>query len=208
MKKALEFFYKGPGLIIIIVAAIIGGGLWMRQKQDAKTKAIEEKGPKHELGKLNPQTPVDTTKVQQEVDLDKRQIAPAYRSVPEEGRQMPEPTPLPIAHPKLDFVLCSGDGIPNAYANAGAYAAAGGRSLVPAFSVHPLRAHQHGELQPDGYTSCRQGRARHHLLEHRQRRQRPSNHHDSGWHGRFLLRERRRYTRSHPGCRNLALCFP
>ena len=101
MKKALEWFYKGPGLLIIVVAAIIGGGLWMRHKQDAKAKAIEEKEPKHDLGKLNPQTPVDASKVQQEVDLDKRQIAPAYRSVPEEGRQTPQPTPPPIAHPKL-----------------------------------------------------------------------------------------------------------
>ena len=36
MKKAIEFFYKGPGAIILIAAVVISLGIWMRQKQDRK----------------------------------------------------------------------------------------------------------------------------------------------------------------------------
>ena len=65
MKKALEFFVKKSRPHNHYRGRYHRRRALDGQKQDAKTKAIEEKEPKHELGKLNPQTPVDTTKVQQ-----------------------------------------------------------------------------------------------------------------------------------------------
>ena len=101
MKKAIEFFYKGPGALILITAVVIGLGIWMRQKQDKKV-AEEAKHETHrDLGTLNPKTAIDPNAVPQEEKLDKREIAPAYRSEPAPTPQAPivnsATAPLPTA---------------------------------------------------------------------------------------------------------------
>jgi hypothetical protein len=52
MKKAIEFFYKGPGAIILIAAVVISLGIWMRQKQERKEAAAAKQETKRELGTL------------------------------------------------------------------------------------------------------------------------------------------------------------
>lgn len=49
MKKAIEFFYKGPGAIILIAAVVISLGIWMRQKQERKEAAEAKQETKREL---------------------------------------------------------------------------------------------------------------------------------------------------------------
>ena len=82
MKKAIEFFYKGPGAILLIAAAVIAIGVWMHQKQARKEAAEAKHETKRDLGTINPKTATDPGAVPQEVNLDKREIAPAYRSEP------------------------------------------------------------------------------------------------------------------------------
>jgi type F conjugative transfer system protein TrbI len=93
MKRALEFFYKGPGVIIIIIATIVGVGAWMRHKQDEKAKVIEAKEAKHEMGTLDPKTNVEPAAPPKEVSLDKRELQPAFRS---ETAPPPRPQQSPI----------------------------------------------------------------------------------------------------------------
>jgi len=80
MKKAIEFFYKGPGALILIAAAVICLGVWMHQMQDRKEAEEAKHETKRDLGTINPKTATDPGAVPQEVKLDKREIAPAYRS--------------------------------------------------------------------------------------------------------------------------------
>ena len=89
MKKAIEFFYKGPGAIILIAAVVISLGIWMRQKQERKEAAEAKQETKRELGTLNPKTATAPDAVPQEVKLDKRELAPAYRSEPAPTPQAP-----------------------------------------------------------------------------------------------------------------------
>jgi hypothetical protein len=89
MKKAIEFFYKGPGAIILIAAVVISLGIWMRQKQERKEATEAKQETKRELGTLNPKTATAPDAVPQEVKLDKRELAPAYRSEPALTPQAP-----------------------------------------------------------------------------------------------------------------------
>ena len=89
MKKAIEFFYKGPGAIILIAAVVISLGIWMRQKQERKEATAAKQETKRELGTLNPKTATAPDAVPQEVKLDKRELAPAYRSEPAPTPQVP-----------------------------------------------------------------------------------------------------------------------
>jgi hypothetical protein len=89
MKKAIEFFYKGPGAIILIAAVVISLGIWMRQKQDRKEATEAKQETKRELGTINPKTATAPNAVPQEVNLDKRELAPAYRSEPAATPQAP-----------------------------------------------------------------------------------------------------------------------
>ena len=59
MKKAIEFFYKGPGAIILIAAAVISLGVWMHQKQDRKEAEEAKQETKRDLGTINPKTATD-----------------------------------------------------------------------------------------------------------------------------------------------------
>ena len=88
MKKAIEFFYKGHGALILIAAVVISLGIWMRQKQDKKVAEKAKHETKRDLGTINPKTATEPNAVPQEVKLDKREISQAYRS---------EPTPTPQA---------------------------------------------------------------------------------------------------------------
>ena len=89
MKKAIEFFYKGPGAIILIAAVVISLGIWMRQKQERKEAAEAKQETKRELGTINPKTATAPDAVPQEVKLDKRELAQAYRSEPAPTPQAP-----------------------------------------------------------------------------------------------------------------------
>jgi hypothetical protein len=101
MKKAIEFFYKGPGAIILIAAVVISLGLWMRQKQDRKEAAEAKQETKRELGTLNPKTATAPDAVPQEVKLDKRELAPAYRSEPAPPHKPRSSTTLVRRCPRL-----------------------------------------------------------------------------------------------------------
>src|ERR1700722_18470111 len=103
MKRALEFFYKGPGLVIVIIGLIVGIGGWMRHKQDAKAKAVEQKEAKHDMGTLAPQTAVEPAAPPKEVRLDKRELQPAFRSetAPPQPQQSPIQNSVPVALPTL-----------------------------------------------------------------------------------------------------------
>ena len=70
MKKAIEFFYKGPGAIILIAAVVISLGIWMRQKQDRKEATEAKQETKRELGTINPKTATAPNAVPQEVKLE------------------------------------------------------------------------------------------------------------------------------------------
>ena len=162
MKKAIEFFYKGPGAIILIAAVVIGLGIWMRQKQERKEAAEAKQETKRELGTINPKTATAPAAVPQEVKLDKRELAPAYRSDPVPTPQAPIVNNASAPLPTLVsfYAQVNETPTPTPSPTQAPTPRPAPEVWCPPVAIHPVRAGQYGEFEPHQYAGSWQGRAR------------------------------------------------
>ena len=91
LKSSLRFFWKGPGLVLVIIGAILLVGFVIKQGQDRKTADLAKRQTTRPLGAVNPRDAIDVSQASREAVISDRKLSPALNTVPE------TPAPIPNA---------------------------------------------------------------------------------------------------------------
>lgn len=94
MIRLIRFFYKGPGVVLVIALAAISVA-WIITRAQDKKRALEDKRQiQRELGQLKPSDEIDKSRAPKEVILSDRKLQPGATA----SRESPatEPVSLPV----------------------------------------------------------------------------------------------------------------
>src|ERR1700745_3818068 len=98
MRRVLRFFYRGPGVVLVVaIAAIAVAGIIHDGQERQKAQELKRQ-VQRPLGQVKPSDPVDKSSAPKEVLLSDRRIIPGSRS---EQTVATQPASLPVSttHP-------------------------------------------------------------------------------------------------------------
>jgi Bacterial conjugation TrbI-like protein len=80
LRSSVRFFYRGPGIALVIVAVIIGVGWVLKQGNDKRQAEAEKRQKSRELGHVSPTDTVDASQASKETVLANGHLIPGYRT--------------------------------------------------------------------------------------------------------------------------------
>jgi hypothetical protein len=98
LPSSIRFFYKGPGLVLVIVAVIIGVGFVIKQGQDRKAAEAAKRQTTRPLGSVYGHENVDASQASREAVLSDRKLNPGFNTAPE-AAPIPNVPVLPGGRP-------------------------------------------------------------------------------------------------------------
>ena len=87
--RFLRFFYRGPGILLVIVGGIMFGAYVIHQGQEKSTAHQSDNQPKRELGRVNPAPSVDVAVASKETVLSNKQLSPIHNAEPDPVKTTP-----------------------------------------------------------------------------------------------------------------------
>src|SRR5271166_4819435 len=102
----MRFFYKGPGLALVIVGAIIGVGWAIKQSREKVDAEAQKRQKTRELGQVSPKDNVDASQASREAVLSNRKLSPGFTTASDTAQipNVPVSAPgRPAALPTLVF---------------------------------------------------------------------------------------------------------
>jgi type F conjugative transfer system protein TrbI len=91
--SSMRFFYRGPGIALVLVGIIIAVGWVIKNGRDRADAEAAKHQTTRELGKVNPSESVDQSQAAKEAVLSNRRLSPGFTSAPDVS-QIPN---MPIA---------------------------------------------------------------------------------------------------------------
>ena len=79
----VRFWYKGPGLILVVIGIGLGVAWTIKEGQDKQRAEAEKRQVQRPLGQVNPATTVDQSQAAKEALLSNRRLSPGFKSEPE-----------------------------------------------------------------------------------------------------------------------------
>ena len=80
--SSMRWFYRGPGLALVIVVMIIGAGWIIKQSRDKAAAEAAKHHTTRELGKVNPSESVDASQAAKEAVISNQRLSPGVTNVP------------------------------------------------------------------------------------------------------------------------------
>ena len=85
LRSSVRFFYRGPGVALVLVGAIIGIGYVVKQGNDKRDAEKAKREKTRELGRVSPHDSVDASTASKETVLANGRLIPGFQSQPETG---------------------------------------------------------------------------------------------------------------------------
>jgi hypothetical protein len=95
MIRFIRFFYRGPGVVLVIVGGVIVVGWFIKQGQDKKQAEAEKHQVQRPLGQVKPAEQVDASQASKESVLSSKRLNPGFNTEPETTQIPNVPVSIP-----------------------------------------------------------------------------------------------------------------